>query len=680
MKKKIFFSVCVVLLTLSIGLKAQSPCANLVVNSTSPPILPCDTSKIVDVSFNANININFPVNGTDTYSVAQIPYAPATWNGAQQVLNGTDDTWSQAIRLPFSFCFFGNTYDSIVIGSNGRISFNTFMAGANDAWNTATPPTPAPFPNPSPLPPPPLFIQAMDNSIMAPYHDTDPSVGGTITWDTFGVAPCRTMVINWTSIPMFSCNTLIDSQQIVLYELSNVIDINIANKPLCSTWNSGFAIEGIQNGNGTITYTVPGRNNTVWTANNDSWRFEPAGTPYLFTTSYVWRNIITGNIIDTGANVTLTAPFPPGIAVEAIIFGGCNEDTTIARDTTLFIQGIVNAEFDIIDDSLCLGDDLVLSNLSTLNGGFIPQPNLLVNTWDFGDGTIVIDNNAAVIYRYSQGGVYTVQLSIEDTILGCRDTISYNLFVEGAPYIEMTASPTNICVGQLVYFKDSSAPHTISTTYDFDDGNVLLNLHNPTHVFDAAGTYNVSYTGQYLICPDPEIIVPIQVTEYPLINLGQDIDLCPGLDTAVILKDVDNPAQILTWSTGEQAPSISIGSNATGRYWASTDNNGCSATDSIWVKRDCYLNIPNSFSPNGDGSNDYFLPRQLLSAGLIEFNMKILNRWGEVIFKANSVDGRGWDGKYGDKEQPIGVYVYVIDAKWKNNFSNSFTGNVTLLR
>ena len=73
--------------------------------------------------------------------------------------------------------------------------------------------------------------------------------------------------------------------------------------------------------------------------------------------------------------------------------------------------------------------------------------------------------------------------------------------------------------------------------------------------------------------------------------------------------------------------------------------------------------IPNAFSPNGDGRNDYFIPRELLSSGIKEFSIKIFNRWGELIFKTNSVDGRGWDGSYGGKKQPLGVYIYMIDVQ-----------------
>ena len=60
--------------------------------------------------------------------------------------------------------------------------------------------------------------------------------------------------------------------------------------------------------------------------------------------------------------------------------------------------------------------------------------------------------------------------------------------------------------------------------------------------------------------------------------------------------------------------------------------------------------------------------------------MDIYNRWGENIFTTNAVDGRGWDGKYNGIDQPLGVFVYIINAEFMNNVKKEFKGNVTLLR
>jgi uncharacterized repeat protein (TIGR01451 family) len=111
---------------------------------------------------------------------------------------------------------------------------------------------------------------------MAPWQDTNPSVGGAIRATTYGVPPYRRFVVSYDAVAMFSCTELEFSNQVVVYESLNVIDVNIAEKPLCEVWNVGAAIEGIHNQDGTEGYAVLGRNfPEQWTAQNDSYRFIP---------------------------------------------------------------------------------------------------------------------------------------------------------------------------------------------------------------------------------------------------------------------------------------------------------------------------------------------------------------------------------------------------------------------
>jgi gliding motility-associated-like protein len=107
---------------------------------------------------------------------------------------------------------------------------------------------------------------------------------------------------------------------------------------------------------------------------------------------------------------------------------------------------------------------------------------------------------------------------------------------------------------------------------------------------------------------------------------------------------------------------------------------GCRATDTVTVKNDCYMSIPNVFTPNNDGLNDYFFPRQYLTSGLTSFSMSIYNRWGQLVFSSTTLDGRGWDGKFNGVDQIEGVYVYIIDATFRDGQKEHHQGNVTLLR
>ncbi len=69
-----------------------------------------------------------------------------------------------------------------------------------------------------------------------------------------------------------------------------------------------------------------------------------------------------------------------------------------------------------------------------------------------------------------------------------------------------------------------------------------------------------------------------------------------------------------------------------------------------------------------------------LSAGINTYSLEIFNRWGEMVFTTNNINSRGWDGKFGGKLQPMGVYVYKIAVSYKAGGTNFYNGNVTLIR
>jgi len=89
------------------------------------------------------------------------------------------------------------------------------------------------------------------------------------------------------------------------------------------------------------------------------------------------------------------------------------------------------------------------------------------------------------------------------------------------------------------------------------------------------------------------------------------------------------------------------------------------------------LMIPNAFSPNGDGNNDVFKILNFTNQTLIEF--KVFNRWGTVVFKTENPK-EGWDGKYKNTAQPMGVYGYAIRIVYPEGIENTYKGTVTLIR
>ncbi len=91
------------------------------------------------------------------------------------------------------------------------------------------------------------------------------------------------------------------------------------------------------------------------------------------------------------------------------------------------------------------------------------------------------------------------------------------------------------------------------------------------------------------------------------------------------------------------------------------------------------LEVPNVFTPNGDGINDHFI---LHTANLSEISASIYDRWGEKMYEVTTDKGNiEWDGKtLGGKEVPAGTYFWMVKAKGKDGQDFNQKGNVTLYR
>lgn len=115
------------------------------------------------------------------------------------------------------------------------------------------------------------------------------------------------------------------------------------------------------------------------------------------------------------------------------------------------------------------------------------------------------------------------------------------------------------------------------------------------------------------------------------------------------------------------------------------DENGCTNFDTVYIKvkevicKDPYIFVPNAFTPNSDGNNDYFKPYYPLNL-VTEVYFAVFDRWGGVIFETSDIDDRGWDGTYKGEKIPSDVYVYMLRARCLNGEEYNHKGNVTLLR
>jgi gliding motility-associated-like protein len=115
------------------------------------------------------------------------------------------------------------------------------------------------------------------------------------------------------------------------------------------------------------------------------------------------------------------------------------------------------------------------------------------------------------------------------------------------------------------------------------------------------------------------------------------------------------------------------------------DSNGCINNSEITVFVTCQgaeIFVPNTFSPNGDGSNDIFYVR---GKGLDRVkSLRIFNRWGEVVFEQQNFPVNnpmyGWNGKYKGNKPVPDVYVYQVEIFCENSQIVHFEGNIALIQ
>lgn len=347
-------------------------------------------------------------------------------------------------------------------------------------------------------------------------------------------------------------------------------------------------------------------------------------------------------------------------------------------DKNVSINHPVKAEFIVDDDSICQSETINFkaSDHSYVKPGTVPQM-----LWRFGDGAtdVVIDTK----HTYERAGQYDATFIVTD-FLGCADSFKVPIVVDSMGHVIVQADKDEVCVGEEIIFNvDYLQEAFISANWSFGDGVIIPDVDRVHHSYNEPGTYNVRFDVVYRICPNVSYTGVYTVKPIPAVYLGDDTAICPDGEP-VYIADLfnrnNNPDIKYTWSTPDRSGAAGIFVRYPGVYSVKADLDGCTATDSVEVRKDCYINIPNVFTPNGDGNSDYFLPRQLLSRNVSRFNMDIYNRWGQKVFETTATDGRGWDGRYRGEIQPMGVYVYTIQVSFGNGATERYTGNVTLLR
>lgn len=180
-------------------------------------------------------------------------------------------------------------------------------------------------------------------------------------------------------------------------------------------------------------------------------------------------------------------------------------------------------------------------------------------------------------------------------------------------------------------------------------------------------------------CPIISEPININVIPAPVVSAGPDVSTQEGKSVRLDANASGNDLTYL-WSPAlylDDPTSLTpMASPPEDMFYTLrvTDPCGNSVTDEVFIKVLKGLDIPGTFTPNGDGVNDFWNIRGLISYP--EATISVFNRYGDVIFSSQGYDVP-WDGTHNGQYLSESVYYYLIDLK---SDARVYSGSLTILK
>jgi gliding motility-associated-like protein len=396
-------------------------------------------------------------------------------------------------------------------------------------------------------------------------------------------------------------------------------------------------------------------------------------------TSYLW---------DFGDGATSTSVDPshtytvPGVYDVTCIVTNAQGADTVVHTNAVLVGGIPVAAFSISTDSICSGQSIAFTNSTSWLG---PAGSF---SWQFGDGQA--DTQSDPVHTYTVGATTAttcnVVLIAADSLGICTDTVLQPVVIFPWPDMEITATPDTGCEALTVNFSSGLSINSIETFWNFGDGDTS-SLANPTHIYNE-GIYSVSLSGENILgCPDT---ASKTMTVFPRASASFTAAPLAGcVPLNVTFTNTSTDFQSLYWFFADDS------SNCTDTlcshvypaegtypvYLVAYTEHGCNDTlnSSVMILEECeLLNIPNVFTPNGDGSNDFFT---VFVQDYAAYEITILDRWGLKMFESTNTAVH-WNGSKMNTggKCPDGTYYYLVRVKSFKGEEKVFNGFLGLYR
>ena len=262
----------------------------------------------------------------------------------------------------------------------------------------------------------------------------------------------------------------------------------------------------------------------------------------------------------------------------------------------------------------------------------------------------------------TEPGIYTVTISD-----GCCNTEIEEIEIlsdaDGLLTLELNG-PNVICDNIPISL---SAASQFAIEYQWSTGN-----NTPEIEVSSEGTYSVTVTD---VCGST-LSSEINVSESEALNLDLQIEgdlSCAGQAIATVTTNATN----ISWSTGENSNQITL--TEPGTYSVEVENLCDMQSEAFTLSPNLDIfEMPNAFTPNGDGISDIFRPVWGCS-DITNFSFKIFNRWGNKVFESTD-PLTGWNGLLNNEPAVSDVFIYTISFQASNSETVQTSGDVTLIR
>lgn len=503
-------------------------------------ILPCGTNC---TTITAQVPHIKQTTGYVVTNPGYVPFAYTTPGGTVVSQIYIDDTWSPAITPGFPFCFYGNTFNSLLMGSNSAITFDITRAGTGSGYAISA--TTGAIPNTAYAP----------NMIFGPYHDIDPgltSANKKIEWRVEGIAPKRRFIASYNDMPYFgsACTNPRATHQMVLYESTGIVEVYIHDKPFCTSWNSGLAILGMQDQGRTNAIAATGKNATVWgSPGMDScFRFIPSGgisrlkSAQLLVNGAVVANADTSTLSPGVLNLNFpnVCPTLDSTAYEIrVTYNDCvgAPPTDVVFSDTVYVKKIAPSCTFTKTDPTCTPNGTIVVNAT----GGTPAYQYSIN-----GGTTFQASNT---FNGLSGGNYIVVVKDANNCLSAPQTVTLTLV--NTMTISVAKTDGNCTAGGTITVTAAGGGNP-PYQYSINGGTTYQPANNFTGL--AAGTYNVVAQNIGSGCTASQAVT-ITFTNNLFVNPIAGGSVCLGNSFTPV---VNTNATVFSWSPATGVSNTSI--------------------------------------------------------------------------------------------------------------------------